>query len=250
MKQSTKAVILAAGAALISQAAQASFTANDLYLGFSSVNAPSDYIIDLGQPGAVGVGGLTPVNLSGDFSMPLFSSAFTSGATGVSMGVVGGQNQFPSSYDLFATALRVGGAGNVALPGSDLSHFNHSANSIGNSEVTLAGNPFPTAGNGIVDPTKSWSANVAPTFTAHSFYGASGINPSSAIDGSGVIYEDLWEATSSSPYTYLGYFTLDLSGANPNLTFTPTPEPTTISLLAGAGLLLLSFRRRFNRTNA
>lgn len=72
------------------------------------------------------------------------------------------------------------------------------------------------------------------------------------MDASGVLYEDLWKATPSSPYTYLGYFTLNLSGPAPSLTFTPSaiPEPTTISMIAGGFALLLGFRNRFARENA
>jgi hypothetical protein len=253
MKKLTSAAILVVvGASLAS--AQVSFTANDLYFGLNDASAPSDYIIDLGQPGVVGVGGSSVVDLSGDISLSVFDSVFTSGPTGVSMGVVGGQNQGqPSpSYDLFVTALRVGGAGVPAVAGSNLSGFNHSQSSIATTEVTLTGNPWPTAGNNVVDSTKSWSAYVSPTFTAHSFYGASGINPSSAIGSSGILYEDLWKATPSSAYSYLGYFTLNLSSGNSSLTFTPqaVPEPTVCSLLGGAGLLLLSLRRQFNRKSA
>jgi hypothetical protein len=201
----------------------------------------------------VGVGGISVVNLSGDFSASLFATAFPSGPAGVSMGVVGGQNQFPSSYDLFATGLRVGGAGNAWMPGSNLSGFSHSQSIISSAEVSIAGNPsFPTAGNGVLDSSKSWSVNIEPTFTANTFWGASGINPSSAMDASGVIYEDLWKATPSSPYSYLGYFTLNLSGPAPSLTFTPSavPEPTATTLIAGGTALLLAFRNRFARKNA
>jgi hypothetical protein len=249
MKRSSKATVLAASAALVSQAAQAAFTANDLYLGFTSSSASSDYIIDLGQPGVVGVGASSPVDLSGSFSLSMFNTAFHSGPSGVSMGVVGGQNQFPSSYDLFATALRVGGAGDRAIAGSDLSSFSHSQASIANAEVAVTGNPFPTAGNGVLDDTKSWAANIAPTLTASTFYGASGINPNADIGASGVLYEDLWKATPNSPYSYLGYLTLDLSGPNPSLSFTAVPEPTSFSLI-GAGLLALAVRRPLNRNNA
>jgi hypothetical protein len=237
MKRLTKAGVLAVGVALASQAAQAQFTANDLYLGFTQSSASSDYLIDLGQPGVVGVGGSSVVNLSSDFSMSLFTSIFTGGATGVSMGVVGGQSHFPSSYDLFATAPI----------GSNLSGVNHSQSTIASAEADLTVLPFPTAGSGVADSTKSWNANVSPTFTASTFYGASGIEPDSAIDNTGIINEGLWEATPTSAYSYLGYFTLDTTGGNPSLTFTPSavPEPNTYAL-GGFALLLCLLLRRFN----
>jgi hypothetical protein len=139
------------------------------------------------------------------------------------------------------------------MPGSSLSGFSHSQSIISSAEVSIAGNPaFPGAGNGVLDSGKSWSVNISPTFTAGSFYGASGINPSAAIDNTGTIYEDLWKATPSSAYSYLGYFTLSLSGPAPSLTFTPSavPEPTTTTMIAGGMALLLAFRNRFARKNA
>lgn len=248
-----KAATVAAGLGFVSIAAQAAFTANDLYLGFTSAGASGDYLIDLGQPGTIGVGGSSVFNLTGNFSLSLFNATFTSGPTGVNMGVVGGRNQFPSSYNIYATTLRSSGPGNPAFAGSDLSPFNHSQGTIGNAVSALSTVPFPIAGNGVVDANKSWSANVSPTFTAGSFYGASGIDPNSAIGATGILYEDLWTATSSSAYSYLGYFTMDFSGSSPELTFTPSatpvPEPGTVPLIAIAGVSWLLLARKLNRKN-
>jgi hypothetical protein len=36
-------------------------------------------------------------------------------------------------------------------------------------------------------------------------------------------------------------------GSDASLTFTPVPEPTTASLLAGAGLLVMLMNRKFAR---
>jgi len=259
MNKLTRAAIFAVGAALVAQSAQASFTANDLYLGFTDASATSDYIIDLGQPGAVGVGGSSVVDLSGSFSSGLFSSFLgVNSLTGVSAGVVGGESKgfpLPSVYDIYATSLRVGGAGNAGVAGSNLSGFIHSGNSISTSVAPLTGNPWAASGTGgALDSNKSWASFVAPTLTTGSFYGASGINPNSAFDNTGVLYEDLWGATSSSAYGYLGFFKLDLSGGALNsFTFTPNPnvvpEPTVLGLLGGAGILLLSLRRRLSGRN-
>jgi hypothetical protein len=248
-----KASVLAAGLGMMSHSAQAAFSANDLYLGFTQSGASGDYLIDLGQPGTVGVGATSVFNLSGDFSLSLFNSTFTSGPSGVSLGVVGGQNQFPSSYNIYATTLRSTGPGNPAAAGSDLSAFNHSQTTIGNAVSTLTSVPFPTAGNGVVDAGKLWNANVSPTFMANSFYGASGVDPDSALGASGILYEDLWKATSTSPYTYLGYFTMDLSGSSAQLTFTPSaspvPEPGAAPLIAVAGISWLLLARKLHRKN-
>jgi hypothetical protein len=249
MKNFWKASMLAAAIGLISQFTHAATTANDIYLGFYSSGASGDYLIDLGQPGVVGIGGSSIVNLSGDFSMTMFNSTFTSGFTGVSMGAVGGQSTFPSSYDLYATTFRTGGAGIPGVAGSDLTGANHSQSTLSTAYSTLTGVAFPTAGNGIVDANKSWQANVSPTFSAGSFYGASGVNPSSAFDGTGVLYEDLWKATPTS-YTYLGYITMDANQGD--LTFTPVanvPEPGSLSLFAVGGVAWFALARKLNRKN-
>lgn len=243
-------MLLALG--LTSQPAHAALTGNDIYLGFSQSSASADYLIDLGQPGTIGVGGSSVVDLSSDFSPSLFNSAFSS-FVGVDMGAVGGQSQFPSTYDLYTTTLRSGGAGIPGMAGSDLSGVNHSQSTIANAVSTLTPVAFPTAGNGFIDANKTWQANVSPTFTANSFYGASGVNPSSAFDASGVLYEDLWKATPNNSYSYLGYFTMDMSSSSPDLSFTPSaspvPEPGCIQFFAFGGIAWLAFARKFKRGN-
>lgn len=246
MKQITKAAIVAMGAALVSQAALASITANDLYLGFNRTGS-SDLIIDLGQAGGI-TGQSTVVDLSSYFTLSQFSSIFTGGASGVYMGVVGGQAQFPSSYNIYATSPI----------GSDMSGFFHSSGIIQNSINDLSGAALPTGGAGsssqvTANSSTSWTSLVSPTYFSGTFYGDSGINPSSAIGGSGIITEGLWQATDSSAYTYLGYFTADTTGSGPSLTFTSiqaAPEPSTLALLAGGGILLSILRWRVARKNA
>ncbi len=239
MKRLAKAGVLAVGAVLVSQAAQAAFTANDLYMGFNQ-SGKNDYLIDLGQASTL-LGQPTVVDLSSYFSLSTFNSVFTSGATGVSMGIVGGKVAFPSSGDTIFASSPVG---------SDMSGFFHSATIIGNAVNDLSSVAFPTTGSGVEDTTKSWTSLVSPTFSPGTFYGDSGINPGAAIDGTGIITQGLWEATPGSDYTYLGYFTVDTSpSAVQSLTFTSvqaTPEPTTTALLAGGALLFGLFRWRNN----
>lgn len=243
MKQLAKAGILAMGAVLASQAAQAAFTANDLYLGFNQTSK-NDYLIDLGQASGI-LGQSTVVDLSSYFSLSTFDSVFTSGATGVSMGVVGGKIAFPNSGNTIYVTSPVG---------SDMSGFFHNATTIGNAINDLSAVALPAAGNGAEDATKSWTTLISPSFAPGTFYGDSGVNPSSAIDGTGVLTEGLWMATPGSDYAYLGYFTLDTgAGAGQSLTFTSVqavPEPTTAALLAGGAVLLGAFRWRTARKNA
>ena len=252
-KLTSAAAFLIGGAILASQSAFAqTFTANDLYLGFENFNggATEDYIIDLGQASGI-VGGSSVVNLSSDFSLSDFNAVLGTSAS-VNAGVVGGSQYNPPGWDVYATQLRVGGAGNPAVAGSDESGNTFYEAEISTSVAPLSNLNAPTAGHGLLDTSLSWTYNVepAPNQGVQSFYANSGINPSSPISAGGVLYEDLWESTATytqgSAFRYLGYFALDLSGSNPSLTFTPqaVPEPTVLGLLGGAGLLLLSFRRR------
>ena len=244
MKRFTKTAILTAGLSVAAMTTHAAFTANDLYLGFSSPSASSDYIVDLGQPGSVGVGGSSVVDLSTYLSQSLLNSAFATEPAGVSVGVAGGQSQFPSSYSIFATSLRLGGPGNPAVAGSDLSSFSHSANTISSSVSDLSQVALPATGTGVLDAGKSWNTHVL-TLSPGSFYGDSGINPNAVMDGSGVIYEDLWGATAGNAYSYLGFFSLNVGGAQPSLSFTPTvvPEPTVGALACVGGLCLFALRQ-------
>jgi len=255
MKRLTKAGIIAIGAALVSQAAQAQFTANDLYVGFTqATGSGGDYLLDLGQASSI-IGQSSVVNLSSDFSLSTFNTTFPSitSPNPVSMGVVGGIGSFPSTYDLYMTQFRAGGAGVPAVAGSSLntapgtSVINQAVNDI--SGITA----WPTVGNGVQDSSKSWTTYVSPTLQPGTVYGDTGINPNSPIDTtSGIVYEDLYSATGNNAFTYLGYFTMDTTGASPSLTFTSldVPEPGTISVLAVGALLLWSLRGRLVRKNA
>jgi hypothetical protein len=224
----TKIALLALISASGLQVARASFKTNDLYLGLTQSSAQNDYIIDLGQPNVVGVGGSVPVTLSSDFSLATFNSTFSGGADGVSLAVVGGNNTF-NQYGVYATQLRVGGAGNPAVAGSTVTS-GHSSSQMSGGAATVTGvasttTGLPSAGNSTLDSSKSYSSAIDDSASALSFVGKTGVNPASAMDGTGIIYMDLYHATTTSNYTYLGYFTLKVSSAL--LTFTPSGAPNT-----------------------
>jgi hypothetical protein len=253
MNKLTKSVLLAAGLTLATQAAQAAN--NDLLLGFSGGGAGNDYMINLGNAlTVVGVGGTTVVDLSADFNLTTFNSVFTGGANGVNMGVGGGTGSL--NPVTFYTVARSGGAGDPATPGStkpgNQTPSNASATALFFSQP-LNGYPgLATAGGSATPLTSdlnSWTTTIqGPTGLA----GQQGINPSSPISGKSV-YEDLYQGTkvgSSEVYKYTGYFTFDLNGASPVLSFTPVPEPSVYGILAGGGVLVLSLRRQFSRRNA
>ena len=247
------ALIAALASALTLNVAHAGFTVNDLYLGFGQSTASSDYIIDLGQPTSVGAGGSTAVDLSADFSLATFNSIFTGGANGVNMAVVGGNNTF-GQFGVYATQPRTGGAGDPAIPGSSIS-VGHTSSEMSGGAAQVSGimgsvsGGLPTAGNSAVDSTKSYTAIVNTTGQAGNFIGKTGVNPTGTIDNTGVIYEDLYHATTSSAYSYLGFFSFNANSGS--VTFTPAaapvPEPTTLSIL-GLGSLGILLRRKAGRS--
>jgi len=235
------------------QISQAGFTTNDLYLGFTQPSAQSDYIIDLGQPTAVGVGGSSVVDLSASFSSSTFNSVFAGGPNGVVVAVVGGNNVF-GSFGVFATQLRTSGPGNPPVAGSAVT-ATHSTSQMsgGASQVasilssTIGG--LPAAGNSLVDSTKSYTAVVNTTGLQNNFIGKTGVIPFGTLDSSAILYLDLYRATVSTAYTYLGFFTINLSGSTPKLTFTPSaanggtvpPSPVTLTIGWANGQSSISF---------
>jgi hypothetical protein len=238
-------------AASVSQVAQAGFTLNDLYLGFGQSSASSDYIIDLGQPGVVGQGGLSVVDLSGDFSLATFNSVFTGGASGVNIAVVGGSTAV-GAYAVYVTQVRTGGAGDPSVAGSSIT-ATHSTSQMSGGAAAVASimsslpGGLPTAGNSALDSTKSYTSVVDTTGVQNNFIGKTGVIPFGTVDSTGIIYEDLYKATVPNAYTYQGYFTFNY-GAD-SLTFTPAtavPEPGA-GVLLGGGLLVALVRGRFNR---
>jgi PEP-CTERM motif len=241
-----KAAVVAAGAALVSQAAQAAFNNNDLVLGFDSPTAANDYVIELGQ--ASGILGSSTTDLSSYFSLSTFNATF-SGLNGTSMGVVGGSSAF-SGFNIYTTELR-SGLGTPSIPGSS-QPMQLSANPlktavsdigvmVGNLGLSAGGSTTVSRGD-----ANSFNNRIAPAPNVGSFVTDSGMNPLGTASGN-VIYEDLWQQNGNNAFAYKGYFTLDLSGGSQTLSFTSAvPEPSTFALLGGFGALALCFRSRFS----
>lgn len=256
MNKFTKTALLVAGAALVTQAAQA-YTANDLILGLRTDTASDDYVINLGNAASsVGVGGSSVMNLSSMIDITTINSLF-GGLNGVQMGVVGGNPAAGSSKELYVTSLRLS-LGTPSVAGSTTpATVNASPANSGILDVGgVANNYAPSAGSSATPARTdqySFSTLVSPgTGFSGQFINDTGVDPLGTASGN-VLYEDLYQETFSGAtaqgFQYMGYFTLDTSGASAVLSFTPNavPEPATFSLMGGAALLLLSLRRKFSR---
>jgi PKD repeat protein len=99
----------------------------------------------------------------------------------------------------------------------------------------MSSNPseLPTAGNSALDSSKSYYAMLFPVDGPNTYYVKTGVNPPGTFDSSQIIYMDLYTATVGLPYTYLGFFTVDLSTGTPMLTFTPSGAAGTSAPVAG-----------------
>jgi hypothetical protein len=230
------AAMMVAGAVMASHSAfaQVAFVKNDLYAGFENAagSGTADYIVNLGPASSL-VSQTAVVNLSGGFLESDFNSTALKGtiASDIMGGVVGATNG--NTGDVYATVLRTSNIGIPSLAGST-APTGISRSQDDAAEANLSSLVTPAAGAGLLDTTKSWESAVEPTFTADSFYGASGINPDSPVTTGSIVYEDLWFSTSSSlsgtkPFTYEGYFTFNFTGATAAVTFTPSAAPDQLS---------------------
>ena len=218
--------ILAAQSALGQTYAGPPSQANDLLFGFQNQagGGTEDYVINLGQASTI-VGKSTVVDLSGDFSLDDFNAVLNGGFSmyGGVIGAANVGNTTPNTADVYLTQAR-SGVGVPSTPGSSVSQTMSRAED--NTAYADLGTLFaPASGTGGLDTGKTWENLVDPAIGTGSFQANTGLNPDSQVSAFSPVYEDLWETTSSSisgqqGFTYLGYFTLDLTGANPVLTFT------------------------------
>jgi len=262
MKKVTRDLIMAAitvgGVFMAGQSTFAQAIANDLYMGFQNQagGGTEDYIINLGPASGI-VGGSSVVTLSSDFSSGDFNAVLGTSSS-LFGGVVGASNAGNPS-DVYATQLRTGGAGTPSVPGST-APAGLSKTDDNTAFSKLATLFSPAAGTGGLDTSKSWESDVEPTFTTASFYGVTGVNPDSVVSKTNVLYEDLWYTSSSSltggpqPFVYEGYFTLNLTGGSPVLTFTPKgvpgplQSPVFTSISKAAGTVTLVWTTMTNHT--
>jgi len=222
MVNSYKAALLAALGLAGAVTGQAATYTGDLLIGFTTQSG-SDTIVDLGAASSLTSGE------SWDLSSLLGSYDLST----VNWGVIGDKN--------------VSGTGRLAWSTYSLSGPLASASAWGQLDTATKSiySNFGTAGAGqsisiLATDDNSWNQqtiNGALPTQYHNVWG----NPNNVGLGSEILYQML--ANGSDPVA-LGSFAL---GANGSVSFTAVPEPTSYSILGGAGLLLASLRRPLRR---
>ena len=261
MKNSYKAILAAVLGLTVASVAQAG-SETDILLGLTDLAGPSsaqnDYTLDIGaQSGFTTMSIQSGLIASGDISTAFGSDA--NYANDVLGTLIGSQNTglYPESLYLTtagtlpATATPTGfGTMTGDIQGVSSSASSSTIQSVSAGATSQNGLTFevaPTAGNNSY--SGSYSASIGQTLGLNPFVQAS----------SGIITEDLYleQETKSGltktvgDFSELGVVTINLN--NDTWSYSgvdAVPEPTTYSLIAGAGFLLVGLRRQFAKKNA
>ncbi len=251
------ALLTLTGLGVLAQSAQAAvttFNTGDLFLGFrQDNNTTADILIDLGPEANFRdnypIGNLNSIIGTGLGS--LLTSSFGSGwftDTTVHWGIMGSSG---------ATGVTVNGILEnpntlyISNPETNLtppvSASSNTQNGVNNNVVTMKsqwiGKTVPTGLlNGFVETpsASSWAGFASAQFGDNGQFATFEDNPnvSSALD----LYRLTRSSSTSSADGLKGTFTINSSGT---VFYGTVPEPTTaVTLLGGAGMLLLSRRRR------
>ena len=270
----SKAACLAAGVALATTAVQASNT--DLVLGLTGNGATSDVAIDLGSAAQVGIGGSTVVDLidtrgtgfsatglAGSTFQSLLNSVFTTGVNGAGMTLAGGQGGITTSFYLSQNRGAPGTDPRQPLSAKPFSWSKSAQQSVGGYPAGVLNGASISfqGGNAAVPLSISGSLNTA----SYSYLMLGVNNPGNsvasyqtvpgAVVAGNLAYEDVWfnsyisGSSSLTDWSYVGYLTLDLTGNNSMLSFTPAPEPSSLAILGGLGALFLVNRARLRRNS-
>jgi hypothetical protein len=257
-KLTTKALLLAIGAALAARTASAQnnvWNNGDLMLGLREAGV-NDLVIDIGQASTY-LNTTTIINLDtvvasyGNVTYPSLASlidhVFTT-PSGVTWSVVG----TPALGSPFS-GISLTDPANTATASSQAS-LNNAGSAFQSYTATWIN---ASSGNTLVQNLAAEEANsLSGSYTKNGpkIKTDVGFNEESVIPVSGSSTADLFSFTPGNAGTQpanMGYFEMDANGNGFYVpTVTPEPSTTAFGIVAGAGLLLVNFRRRFSRRNA
>ena len=211
MKKTTKYALLAASAFAAAASAQAQYVNGDLLIGFTG--GTSDFIYDLGQASSLSV-----------------SQTWNVGANlGLQFGVVGSQQ---TGRHIYATSFD-----SVNENSYDPTGLWPNAR----ADITTIAQGLTLGQSRNTDPadTTGWTFQTAqPPGTAGNTFQNDFFNPNVSASSTAYLYDNLNTGT----VTPDGSFSYD--SASGLLAYSAVPEPSTLSLLGGFGLLALALRRQ------
>jgi hypothetical protein len=217
MKQTTKYALLAASAFAAAASAQAQYVNGDLLIGFTG--GTSDFIYDLGQAS----------------SLTLNQTWNIGPNRGLQFGVVGSQQTGRHIYATLFDSVNENSYDPTGLwPNA-------------RADITTIAQGLTLGQSRTTDPadTTGWTFQTAqPPGTAGNTFQNDFFNPNVFASSTAYLYDNLNTGT-VTPDSFFSY-----DSASGQLAFgaTAVPEPSTLSLLGGFGLLALALRRQ--RINA
>lgn len=228
MKNSYKFTLLAA-LGLAGVASVQAYTSGDLLFAVYQPGVANTQVYDIGQFSSLFYGESWTADQLG-FSGAGFNSTL---APTAEFGIFGALTAGNATvlHTVYQTS-----AGNT--PGTLPSYVEYST--VKSPLITLANNQGAQPVNGGTDFASSL------TLGNGGLTDALGYNPATLVDNSA----SFWSvADDGSAPTINGYFTLDANSETLTFSAAPVPEPTTYSLLAGAGLLIALLRNKASRKN-
>lgn len=234
MKNSYKLALLAALGLASVTAAQAQNYYND----GSGNNANGDLIVGLYQPGSVNT---SVINLGG-FSSLYDGESWTLNTLGLASAGFGSTLSASTVFGVVGDYLNPGAGADAVYAttaGAAPGNINGSG-AWGSYDGGLSNVQLGTAATG---SSSDWNTQNNPQ-SSGTMAAAFGYSPNVSVTGVANFWTILDD--NSAP-TLDGTFTLNPTTEVLTFNVAPVPEPTTCALLGGAGLLLLSFRKKLGR---
>jgi hypothetical protein len=210
MKQTTRYALLAASVLAVAASAQAQYVNGDLLIGFTG--GTSDFIYDLGPASTLTSGHQWTIG----------------GNLGTQFGVIGALN---SGSHIFATSSDPVNE-NGYDPTGNFSAARANITTIAGG-LTLGNSRTPAPSD-----TTSWTYQTAqPPGTPGDSFQNNFFNPNVSSSSTAYLYNNL------NIGTVIADGSFSYNAASGVVTYSAVPEPTSLGLLAGFGLLALLFRR-------